>query len=315
VDESQPESAIEVVVAAETWRAWISPMGATLRQVSVDGVDVLDGFEPLDVPTGARGMLLAPWTNRLRDGRYEFGGRSHQLDVTDRATGTALHGLVGAVPWEVVRHDAGSATLEHRLAGARGYPWDLLLRVTYEIDATGLTVTHEARNLSSDAAPYAVGAHPYVVAGPGAGGAVDDWTVALDATEVMLVDRERMLPSGVVAAGSAGLDLRDPRRVGSTTLNHAFSGLRRGADDRAHVTVSAPGGCTIDVWAGAGCRWIQLYTGDFDPVAPRRSIAVEPMSAPADAFNSGLDLVVLAPAGEDGSTHLMQWGIGAGISA
>ena len=59
---------------------------------------------------------------------------------------------------------------------------------------------------------------------------------------------------------------------------------------------------------------MQLYTGDFDPVSPRRSIAVEPMSAPADAFNSGLDLVVLAPAGQDGSSHVMQWGIGAGTA-
>ena len=195
MDESHQQSAVEVVVAAHGWRASVSSTGATLRQVSVDGIDVVDGFDRGQAPSAARGQLLAPWTNRLRDGRYAFGGRSHQLEITDPATTTALHGLVGAAPWQVVRHDAGSATLEHRLTGARGYPWDLLLRVTYEIDAAGLAVTHEARNLSPDAAPYAVGAHPYVVAGPGA---VDGWTIALDASEVMLVDAERMLPSAVV---------------------------------------------------------------------------------------------------------------------
>ena len=40
-------------------------------------------------------------------------------------------------------------------------------------------------------------------------------------------------------------------------------------------------------------------------------IAVEPMTAPADAFNSGTDLVTLAPAGELGDELSVSWGIQA----
>ena len=43
----------------------------------------------------------------------------------------------------------------------------------------------------------------------------------------------------------------------------------------------------------------------------RRAIAVEPMTAPADAFNSGDDLHVLAPAGDDGDTLSVAWGLRA----
>ena len=50
-----------------------------------------------------------------------------------------------------------------------------------------------------------------------------------------------------------------------------------------------------------------VYTADDSPGAHRRSVAVEPMTAQADAFRSGEDLVTLAP-GEDFSAS---WGIRA----
>ena len=231
-----------------------------------------------------------------------------ELAITDPGTETALHGLVGETIWRVASRDDDAVTLQHRLDASAGYPWTLALAVTYALTPDGLTVTHTADNHSGTEAPYAVGAHPYLLAGSGV---VDDWTVELGADRVMLVDDDRMLPADVVDVGPAGLDFRAPRRVGSARLNHAFTALGRDPVGRAVVTVSADNG-RIALWGGEGCRWMQLYTADFDPVAPRRSIAVEPLSAPADAFNSGRDLVVLAPAGHPGSTHVLQWGVAVG---
>lgn len=58
---------------------------------------------------------------------------------------------------------------------------------------------------------------------------------------------------------------------------------------------------------GQGVRWIQVYTDDQGAEgATRRAVAVEPMSAPADAFNSEQDLTVLAP----GEEHRLWWRIG-----
>jgi aldose 1-epimerase len=301
----------DVEIAAGRWRAVVTTTGATLRQLTHDAEDVVDGFGPGEQPTAARGQVLAPWTNRLRDGRYEFAGGVHLLAITDPATTTALHGLVAGVSWTVARREPTRVTLEHRLASTPGYPWELFLAVTYALDDDGLRVVHEATNASPSPAPYAVGAHPYLVAGPGP---VDDWVVILDASEVMLVDEQRMLPTDVVDVAAAGLDLRRPRQVGPLRLNHAYTGLGRDGDGRVGVTVRGAGdGDAVVLWGGEGCRWIQLYTGDHDPVAPRRSIAVEPMSAPADAFNSGRDLVVLAAAGEDGASHRLEWGIARAV--
>ncbi len=54
-----------------------------------------------------------------------------------------------------------------------------------------------------------------------------------------------------------------------------------------------------------------VYSADDVPATARRSLAVEPMTAPADAFRSGDDLVTLAPAGEPGDEHSVSWGVRA----
>ena len=50
---------------------------------------------------------------------------------------------------------------------------------------------------------------------------------------------------------------------------------------------------------------------DDVPATARRSLAVEPMTANADAFRSGEDLLTLAPAGEPGDEVSVSWGVRA----
>jgi aldose 1-epimerase len=43
-----------------------------------------------------------------------------------------------------------------------------------------------------------------------------------------------------------------------------------------------------DAWS-----WVQAYTGDALAEGARETLAIEPMTAPPDAFNSGTDLIAL----------------------
>ena len=52
-----------------------------------------------------------------------------------------------------------------------------------------------------------------------------------------------------------------------------------------------------------------MFTGDALPAHARESLAVEPMTAPPNAFGSGEDLVVLAAARASGDEHSASWGI------
>ena len=154
----------QYVIASHGYRAVVTQTGV-LRQLRHDGRELVDGFADDAVPAAGRGQLLVPWPNRIRDGRYAFGGTTHQLALTEPKRGNASHGLVRWVSWSLVRHDPAVVELRYFLPAQTGYPWALDLRTTFEVDAGGLRVTQEATNLGGTPAPYASGAHPYLAVG------------------------------------------------------------------------------------------------------------------------------------------------------
>lgn len=87
----------------------------------------------------------------------------------------------------------------------------------------------------------------------------------------------------------------------------AFTDLDRTAHGRVEVTCQLlPDGPQLVLWGGDSCRWLLVYTGDtLSPPERRRSIAIEPMTCPANAFRSGIDLDVLAP----GDVLRLDWGV------
>ncbi|GAA3519696.1 aldose 1-epimerase family protein [Nocardioides daeguensis] len=292
-----PPTGEQHVLSSHGYRAVVTQGSGALRSLTYDGRALVDGFAQDAMPSGGRGQLLVPWPNRIRDGRYHFGGTTHQLALTEPKRGNASHGLVRWASWTLASRAEDRVELSYFLPAQTGYPWALALTTTYALGIDGLTVTQAATNLAATAAPYASGAHPYLLAGPGP---CDAWTVELDAATVLEVDPQRLLPTG--RASAAGL-VTSP--LGDTVLNHAVTDLARDADGRAGVTLRA-GDTGVALWVDEQHRWLQLYTGDDTPT-PRVSVAVEPMTAPPDAFNSGEDLVVLEP----GASYAASWGIRA----
>ena len=61
------------------------------------------------------------------------------------------------------------------------------------------------------------------------------------------------------------------------------------------------------LWVDERYRWVMLFTGDPLPDVARRSLAVEPMTCPPNAFQTGEDVIVLEPGGSISS----RWGISA----
>lgn len=289
-------------IAAAGYTAVVTESGAALRLLGHHGRDLVDGFGEHEMSTKGRGQLLMPWPNRIRDGRYSFAGKDLQLGLTDPGTHNASHGLARWAAWTVEEHTGTSVSLVYRVMAQTGYPWTVDLHVLYDLTAEGLVVTQTATNLSPEPAPYASGAHPYLRVGE----RIDDLELRLPARERVLVD-DRLLPTGTEPV-SADLDFTSPRRIGDLDLDAGFGALVH-EDGRATVTLVDPAtGRGVALWVDEHHRWLQVFT---PPAAPRTGIAVEPMTAPADAFNSGTDLAVLAPAGSPGDELSVSWGIQA----
>lgn len=293
---------------AAGYRAVVTECGASLRVLEYDGRPLVLGWDESDRSASGRGQLLAPWPNRIRDGRYSFEGRDLQLPLSEPGHGNASHGLVRWVSWSVEEMTAHSVSLVYRLMGQPGYPWTLDLHVLHDLSADGLTVTLTATNLSESPAPYAQGAHPYLTTGQGP---VDRWELTLPVDTRLLVD-DQLIPTGREDVRDTDLDFRMSRPIRSTSLDTAFTGLTRDTDGRAEVVLRDPhAGAGTVIWMDTKHTWVQVFTGDALPEQARESLAVEPMTAPPNAFNTGEDLVVLAPAGADGDEHSGSWGIHA----
>jgi aldose 1-epimerase len=293
----------QVELAAGAARLVIAQVGASLRRLTVDGDDVLDGYGEDEIAAAAQGQALVPWPNRLAGGRYTFEGETLQLALSEPEKGNAIHGLARWAAWQVARRGPSAATLSHTIWPQAGYPFALSVEIGYELRETGLTVTTTATNAGQRRLPYGVGFHPYLTVGTER---IDDARLRLRAGSRLVAD-DRGIPAGEAPVAGTEFDFRDEREIGDTTLDTAFGDLERDADGRAELTLAAPGGRRLRAWMDRHYGWVMAFTGDSlpDPARRRRSLGIEPMTCPPNALATGEGLAVLAP----GERHVSAWGI------
>jgi aldose 1-epimerase len=277
------------------YAATITQVGGALHSLTHAGRDLVVSWDLDRVRPFYRGCVIAPWPNRIRDGRYRFGGQIHQLPLTEPERLNALHGLTPWLPFDAVETGISDAALQARIWPQAGYPFCLDVVTSYRLDDGGLHWYITATNAGPEPAPYGATLHPYLIAGPGR---VDDWTLLVPAASYLRADPERLLPLAVEPL-PAELDFTAGRPIGATRIDHAYTGL---TDRRVELrTAAGPG---VGLAFTGEVDWLQLHTADRpEPELDRLGLAVEPMTCPPDAFTSGTDLVVLAP-GESHTTGL-----------
>jgi aldose 1-epimerase len=291
-------------------RATVVEVGAAVREYRDGDREVFQSYPEHHVSWAYHGTVLLPWPNRLRDGRYEFDGEDLQVALTEPSNHNALHGLAAWLPWSLLAHEPSSVTLECRILPTPGYPFHLDTVVNYELLDAGLVVTTTSTNNGDRACPYALGFHPYVSTGPDA--TLDDCTLHIDAARRLLVD-DRLIPEGESepVAGTAD-DFRGDRPLAGRVLDTGFTDVAADSQGSSWVRVASSDGHTVQVWADANFGFWQVYSGDALP-APlaRRSLAVEPMTAAPNAFQTGDGLRRLEP----GESVTSRWGARLAITA
>jgi aldose 1-epimerase len=307
-------SGTQHALRAGDYEAVIASVGASLRSLTYEGRDLTVPFDADEVRPSYRGATLAPWPNRIVDGKFTFDGVERQVALTEPARHHALHGLAGWLDFEAIDKGPSHVTLAAVITPQTGYPWRILVETTFSLDADGLTQTVTATNESPDAAPWGTGPHPYLVAGAGH---VDDWTLDLPADEVLTVTADRLSPIGlrpVDADDAERFDFREARRIGAVEIDHAYTALTRDADGFATVRLTTGEGRGVEMTWDAACPWVQIHTSDKGVGKPghRTGLAVEPMTCAPDGFNADrydydTGLIVLEP----GASASASWRIAA----
>ncbi|ENF6041228.1 aldose-1-epimerase [Citrobacter amalonaticus] len=263
--------------------AKIVTVGAGLAELTHRGRHVVIPHKPEEIPLAHLGKVLIPWPNRVAKGCYQHNGKRFQLAINDPVTHSAIHGLLAWRDWQINQQSKTEASLTIFLPPSYGYPFALVSEVIYRLEEThGLHVFIRTQNLSDEIALYGAGAHPYLTCNLHP---IDGCELTLPASEETGSER----------------DFTTPRRIAGTSIDHTFRVLTPEVEWEVRMTCASQ---NITTFLRSHQPWLQVYTGEK---LARRGLAVEPMTCPPDAFNSGTGLIYLAP----GETHQMHFLIGS----
>ena len=282
----------------------ITQLAAGIREFQMSGVDLVEPFPVNSSPQSAAGIVLSPWPNRVRGGKWTWRAadgteQELQLPLTEPALGNASHGLLRFTAYELSDKGADFVELAATIYPQNGYPFLIDTKVRYELSDEGLSVQHFFANAGEADAPVAVGAHPYFRIGDHD---TRELLLTVHATTHFELD-EQLIPVRQVPVDGTEFDLRTPKRVGDLALNEGYADA--GPGELARLT--AADGASLTLWGDDAFRFVQVYTHRSFKTLPEGGVALalEPMTAPTDALNSGLGLKRLAPH----ETWTAQWGV------
>lgn len=285
------------------YQAQIRQRGAGLNFLKYQSRNLIEQYIESEEPHRYRGVVLAPWPNRIRDGRYSFENLDYVLEINETNRCNALHGLVFNIDWDMQNQSSNSISLKTTISADNKYPTELEMLTTYSLSENGLKCEVFAKNIGNNCAPYGVSIHPYLVADSAT--QVNDWILKMPAREYMDVDLSRLLPISVIPV-TTDFDFNTGKRIGEVFIDHAFK------IDKSHskqvVSLVSPSGAGVKMTYSEYAKWIQIHTADRDGgLDSRKCMAVEPMTCPPDSYNSKIDLIDLSP----GESNLMWWEISA----
>ncbi len=286
-------------ISAGGYTAEVREYGGALVSMEYNGRTIVERDLEGGKPAFFGGDILAPWPNRLRDGEYIFNGKRYQAFVNEEKWSTALHGLVFDLQWKVVDKSENFISLATTLDASEAYPTSLDFLVSYELTSDGLIWTIQAENVGEDAAPYGVSVHPYLIADSSA--SINDCTLSLTAGEYMTID-DRHLPIELDSVRGV-FDFNGGAVIGDRYIDAAFN-----TEPSPRIELTAPSGLGVWMEGDENSLWVQIHTADRDGhVSGRKSLAVEPMTCAADAFNTEDGLLIIEP----GEFHVIEFRIGS----
>jgi aldose 1-epimerase len=246
--------------------------GSIVRYRWADAAGGLDWLRPATTADLAArladrlaGFPLVPFSNRVRAGRFEFGGRVVRLPLNRLPERHAQHGHGWQAAWHVVEHDdLHLAIVYEHAAGA--WPFPYRARQDYTLAEDELRVTLSVDNVGPEAMPVGLGLHPYFPRTPHCRlRAVVDAMWAAD---------DEVMPTALVRADPR-LESGEGLPLGDVALDNVFTGWQRQAtidwpERRARLS--------IDTDPPLGFLVVYSPPGeDF--------FCVEPVSHCTDAFN------------------------------
>ncbi len=265
---------------------FIPAFGATPTELQLthkgNSIQIFDGFKSADQIKSnekSRCIFLIPFPNRIKNGSYVFEGNEYQLPINKPKENNAIHGFIWNRNFELEENN-NSIALTHRYNGDySGFPFPFSARFEYALAENSFSINIQVLNTGKTSMPLGIGWHPYFTLHKQA----DELQLQLPSCNHLEAD-ERLIPTG---KRSTFTEFQTLQNIESRKFDDAFEC----AENENFIVTKLRDpqtGATITLQQDAIFKYLQVYTPP-----ERNSIALEPMTCPANAFNTGEGLITL----------------------
>ncbi len=208
-----------------------------------------------------------------------------KLDCNHIDKKNAIHGLVYNKKFVYERSnfasDSGSVTIRHKaLEIAKGFPFYYEIRLTYNINSSGVNMVVNIDNKDENAFPFTLGWHPYFSTL-----SLENSTINFKSNAKFLIDNQQIISGKTPTSEVMPYSLKDVK------LDDGYK-----LETNTVEFVSPEYKLTLE--SSSNENFLQLYT----PNQPN-SIAIEPMTGVCDSFNNKIGLQILYP----NDTYCVKW--------
>lgn len=261
--------------------------GASLQELTLDSHKIIQDLSPLPYSNTYASSILFPFANRIKDGKYEFNGKTYQFEKNQAEEQNALHGLVFNKTFDVIHKETTKdkvlVTLEYvEKNNSIGFPYTYAIRVEYVFKQTGVDVKVSIENTDTKVFPFTVGWHPYFTSSN-----LYDSYVDFDSSEKITLGHRNITTGTTLNKNNNPLQIKDSFFDDCWILN---------SDSVMFKTPNY----NLKFNSTGSNNFLQLYT------PPRKNtIAIEPTTGVSDSFNNKIGLETLKP----NETYNITWSL------
>ncbi|MCG9129356.1 aldose 1-epimerase [Candidatus Poribacteria bacterium] len=252
-------------------------------------------------PTAFGNPILFPFPNRIRNGKWEFEGKTYQFDKVPDSP-TTIHGLLLNLPYNVDIHEANedkailvcSLNSEDYPDVHRQFPFPFIIEITYTLKNSILEMGIEIKNTGNGNMPFGFGIHPYFSTKLTDNADASKALITVPASKYWELD-DVLVPTGIQKDVSGTLDLRKGQPFGKLKLDHVFTGVILDGENSLCLIENLDTGYGMVMESDSIFRELVVYTPPG-----RDAICFEPYTCPTDAINldaKGIPagIIVLSP--------------------
>ena len=235
-------------------------------------------------------FLMAPYPNRIRDGKFTFQGQDYSLRFPEKH---AIHGDVRNRPWQVETISPNAATIQFRSQDFTdiNYPFPFSITQSFGVSNSALLVQCSLKNEGKTSMPAGCGYHPYF--NRALEGADENVLLRFNTAGIYPSTEEVPLPTGMPHPLKPAVNFSALREL-DVTLDACFAGW----DGEAEM-VWPERKVSLTMHASSNMSRLVLFSPPGRPF-----FALEPQSQMTDGFNflahgeTDTGVTVLPPGGE-----------------